>query len=444
MKKRMIGLVFAIIGITLSTQAQEVYNLEKCTELALQQNLQIKSSQINSNKYKARKGEATANYLPQINAEGSYNYYFDVPTQVIPADAFGGAPGDYIAAEFGLRQSITGKIEGTQLIYSQQLINGLKMVDLGKDITELQVVHTEEEVAYNIAVAYYNLESVYVQKRFAQDNLTTITTLKNTTQNLYNAGLTGKSDLDRVLVNMNNIQAGYDNLTTAEAQLYRYLKFLMNIDLNTPISIDTTGLTDKPQAEVLGTSEQVERTDINLLRSKLKLQGLQTKNALAAYIPTLAAYGGVSYTGYNPDFEFFQSINNNAYYPATYVGISLSVPIFDGLKNKYQRDQLKLDLQMTQTDLQLLESSVDMEVAKTVDEYNLQYKQSLSLKDNLDLATGVYTDLQDQYREGLISISDLLTAESSMREAQSNYTGAIIKLRSAMLEYKKATGTILN
>lgn len=442
--KRTIGLAVAMIGLALTSQAQEVYDLKKCTDLALQQNLQIKSAQYNSDKYKSRKGEATADYLPQIDVEGNYSYYFNIPVQVIPAEAFGGAPGDYLTAKFGLKQSISASIEGTQLIYNQQLINGLKMVDMGKNITQLQVVQKQEDVAYNVAVAYYNLESVYVQKRFAEENLQTISKLKNTTQNLFEAGLAGKSDLDRLSVTLNNIESAHDQLVVAETQLYRYLKFLMNLDLSTPIVIDTTGLTDKPELEVLTEAGQIERTEVQLLKNQMNLLNLQSKNALAAYIPTLAAYGGFSYTGYNPDFAFFKTINNNSYYPASYVGLSLSIPLFDGLKSKYQHDQLKLDLQVTRTDLELLENSVDMEVAKAVDEYNLQYKQALSLKENLDLATSVYTDLQDQYRNGLIGIADLLTAENSLREAQSNYSGAVVKLRSALLEYKKASGNILN
>lgn len=440
--KKVTTIFLMLLGLQLSSQAQDVYTLEQCTNLALEQNLQIKSTQLNSDKYSARKGEATSSYLPQINAEGKYSYYFQVPTQVIPASAFGGPEGQYTAAQLGLKQSTSIGFDATQLIYSQQLINGLKMVSAGHNITMLQVQQTKEDVAYNIALVYFNLENVHVQKRFAEENLASVSKLRNTTQNLYQAGLAGKSDLDRLSVTVNNIQSGLDNLNTTEEQLYRYLKFLMNVDLGTPISIDTTGLTQTPTAKLLEANVNVDRTDVKLLKNQMHLIDMQRKNALSAYIPTLAAFGGLSYTGFNANFKPFENINNTMY-QASYVGVSLSIPIFDGLKNKYVHDQYKLDYQVSQTNLELLEGNINVQVSEAAENYNLQYKQSLSLKDNLDLATGVYNDLQNQYQQGLIGIADLLTAENSKREAQTNYVAALVKLKSAELEYNKATGAIL-
>ncbi len=439
---RNITALIAVLGLYTTAWAQQTYTLEACTKLALEQNLQIKSTQLNSDKFTARKGETTAAYLPQVNFSGDYSYYFEVPTQVIPAEAFGGLPGQYIPAQFGLKQSISAGFEASQLLYNQQLINGLKLLNIGRNITLLQVVKTKEDVAYNVAATYYNLENVYLQSKFAQDNMASIEKLRNTTKSLYEAGVAGRSDLDRLSVTLNNIQSGYDNLQIAKEQLYRYLKFLMNIDLNTPIIIDTTNITQAPEVQILTTGGEVDRTDVKLAQNQMQLLKQQRKSTLAAYIPTLAAYGGLNYTGYNPDFKFFGTFNGK-FYPASLVGINLSIPIFDGLKNKYVGDQLKLDYKVAETNLQLLQSSINMDVAKGVENYNLQYKQSLLLGDNLEVATRVYNDLQNRYQQGLVGISDLLTAETSLREAQNNYSGALIKLKSALLEYNKAVGTIL-
>ncbi len=435
--------ILILLVLAVPAWAQQSYTLEQCIKLAMEQNLQIKTSQYNSDKFAARKSEATSDYLPQVDINGNYSYYFDIPTQVIPAEAFGGPPGQYIPAQFGLKQTISAGVDATQLIYNQQLINGLKMLSTGKNITLLQVVKTKEDVAYNISVTYYNLENVYLQSKYAADNIATIGKLRGTTQTLFDAGLAGRSDLDRLSVTLNNIQSAYDNLEVAKVQLYRYLKFLMNLDLNTTITIDTSGLTQRPDAQLLQGGGEVDRTELRLLNNQISLLNLQKKNALAAYLPTLAAYGSFSYTGYNPDFKFFQTLNND-YYRASLVGLSLSIPIFDGLKSKYQHDQLKWDYRVAETNLQLLQGNINIEVARAVENYNLQYQQSIKLKDNLDLATRVYSDLQNRYQQGLVGIADLLTSESSLREAQNNFSGASIKLKLALLEYEKATGTILN
>ena len=64
------------------------------------------------------------------------------------------------------------------------------------------------------------------------------------------------------------------------------------------------------------------------------------------------------------------------------------------------------------------------------------------LKENLELARDVYNTIQLQYRSGIKAYLDVITAETSLRSAQSNYANALYQVLSSKLDVQKALGTI--
>ena len=65
-------------------------------------------------------------------------------------------------------------------------------------------------------------------------------------------------------------------------------------------------------------------------------------------------------------------------------------------------------------------------------------------KNNMDLAKSVYETSQFEYSKGVSTMSDLLNADYSYKQAQSNYMNSMLNLVSNRLEYEKARGTISN
>ena len=60
------------------------------------------------------------------------------------------------------------------------------------------------------------------------------------------------------------------------------------------------------------------------------------------------------------------------------------------------------------------------------------------------LAEKVYTQTQLQFKEGTVDITDVVQAENSLRDAQNNYLTTLVNLRTAELDWKKATGSLVN
>jgi outer membrane protein TolC len=74
------------------------------------------------------------------------------------------------------------------------------------------------------------------------------------------------------------------------------------------------------------------------------------------------------------------------------------------------------------------------------------YKSNLNnyhlLKINLGLAREVYNTIQLQYRSGIKTYLDVITAESDLRTTQVNYYNALYQVLSSKLDVQKALGQI--
>jgi len=60
------------------------------------------------------------------------------------------------------------------------------------------------------------------------------------------------------------------------------------------------------------------------------------------------------------------------------------------------------------------------------------------------VAREVYNNTTLQYQQGIANMSDLLNAESSFKEAQTNYTNSLLNFLIAQLDLEKSKGTLKN
>ena len=67
---------------------QESFTLEKAQNYALANNKEIFNAKLDQKIMEAKIWETTAQGLPQVNAEGTFQNFIDIPTQVLPANAF--------------------------------------------------------------------------------------------------------------------------------------------------------------------------------------------------------------------------------------------------------------------------------------------------------------------------------------------------------------------
>ena len=439
--------LFSIIFLSLSfstfTQNYENINLEKLIEISLENNLTIKSKQLDKKMYEAQVDEVTATGLPQINFNTQIDNNLIIPTTLIPATIAGGPAGQFIPVQFGTQHNMSATASIDQMIYSHSFWTGLKAAKASSDFADITLNMTKEQIVYNISTLYYNINITNKAILNIKENLKKLNeTLKIMEAQEANGFIT-KVDVKRVKIAITNLESELSNINTNIESLYNILKVQLNLPTETQLTLDNAINEQEILKEIeLSNNPFSNRTELLLLNKQSELYELQKDNINAGYYPSINAFGRYSYQALRQEFSFFDS--DKPWFKMAAIGLSIKVPIFDGLGKKYRAEQSEIKIQQNQYETQLLKENVSSEIKNAKSKLKNSIEQFNTQKANIILAEEVYKQTEQRYKEGLSPITDLLNAETALKESQNNYLRSLLQINLAKLDLKKAEGTLFN
>ncbi len=417
--------------------AQQV-SLEELTAKALTHNLDVRSSQLEQQITESRIKEVKASALPQVNFAGDYKYYIKIPAQVIPLSAFGGPEGSYSAAAFGLPWNLGTTVQANQAIYNPSIMIGLKAAKVGREVSELQIRRTREDIAYNVAVSYYNAQTLAQQVKFLEGNIEALDRSIRITDLQFQNQLGKGIDVDRLRLSKVSMQTQIESLKADYVKLVNLLKFLAGIPQSEELTINNT---IQEATVVVPTSQEsgLNRTELLLLDRQQFANTLEQKNIKAGFLPTVSAYGVANHSVFaiGGDQSYLKGI------PAYWLGLQINWNIFDGYTRRHKLSQKQLEGQQLSLNLQKTKESISMDITNARTQMSVQNQNLKTSEEQVRLAQKVYEQTQLQFKEGTIDISNLIQTENALREAQNNYLTSLVKLRTAELDWKKATGNLI-
>lgn len=429
--------VLLLYEAPVTAQPARAMTLEDCLNLALQQNSAIENARTGILIPDHRRAEVRAALLPQINANANYQYYLEVPRQMVPASAFGGPEGQYTAARFGVPVNLSTSVQVTQVLYSPSLNLALSQVETGRQVAQLQWRNAREEVAYNVSAAFFNAQALAKHVDFLEGNLASLEKVTQTTRLLADQQLATPVDVQRLQLQQENLQNRLQNLREQHDQTIRLLQLLMGIPQTETIRLDTT--IEIPDATAL-LRPDAQRTDLQLLEKQKNNNILERQRIRAGALPIVAAFGSYNYSGFGKfgDNSFLK------FYPASAIGLSAQWNIFDGRARRARLSQKDLEFQQLERQYAFLQQNIAMETANARNQILSNRRLLAAAGSSVQLAGKVLQQTALQLREGLADITDLLNAETALREAQINYLNTLTSLRIAQLEMNKATGHLLD
>lgn len=429
----MLTLLLAASG----TKAQEL-TLDQLVDQALKTNQQVQLSKLNERQTDEQINEVKARAKPQVNFTGDYKRYLKIPGQVVPGATFGGPEGSYQVLALGLPYNLSSSVQVSQALYSPSVTIGLKVARLTQDLASLQTLKTKEEIAYNVSTVYYNLQTITQQMTFIHSNLASIDRLIGVTELLYKNKLSQGIDVDRLRISRTQSQTQLESLESTRQELLNMLKYLIGQPQseNLVVKIDIDQHTAVP---TLIENTAINRTDLLLLDRQKAINVLSQDNTKASFLPTLAAYGIANSTFFGKDGD--NSVLKHA--PGYWVGLQLNWNIYDGSARKSKLAQQKIENQKIALQSEQTHQAIAMDIANARTKFLVEQKNLVASRDQVALAEKVYTQSQLQFKEGTTSITEIIQAENSVREAQNNYLGTLVNLRTAELNWKKAAGTII-
>jgi outer membrane protein TolC len=436
--KKFLFIIFISLTMYSLAQAQTPMSLQQCIDKALQENLNVKSARYDIDLTKDKISEVKAGLFPQINASANYQYNTQIATQLAPAAAFGGRAGEFRALQFGVPTTTTIGANLNQALFNAQIFIALKAAKTANELTELQLLKSQEDVVYNVSATYYNAQSLAQQIELLKKNLASMLKLTETTNLLYQNQLAKKTDVERLEINRANLETQIENLENTYSQLISLLKFLINTPQETPLTIQTDVQTDlNALLQEAGNVEQ--RTEFKLLQVQKTLNGFEQKQISSGYFPIVSLVGQYARQGFAKSGELSYTS-----FPVSYVGVQLQMNLFDGFNKMYKMRQKRIELQKIDNQVALFRENTNREMNNARNTLKVNLKTLTFQQSNMNLAQKVYEQTQLQFKEGIVGITDVLNSENALKEAQTNYLTALVKVRIAELELKKVNGTLIS
>ncbi|HLR25085.1 MAG TPA: TolC family protein, partial [Fodinibius sp.] len=431
-------LLTVIAGIS-TTHAQTMLSLQECIDRALERNLDVEHAKQGLKKTRESVDEVASGLYPQVEATGSYQYNLKLPTELVPAEIFGGEPGTYREVSLSSPQNLTGTIQLNQVLFDGQLLMGLKAAKVSTDVSRLQIMQTKEEVVYNVSATYYNIQTLTEQVAVLKENLESNKKLISATKIMLENELISNIDYNRLLVNSENIRAELETAQNNRKKHLTLLRYLMGTDLEEKIRLSPLSETVPSIVPKAETTELGSHTELELLQRQQRLAELEKKSLKASYLPTLSA--GINY-GYQGNYDSFDPFATKLN-PTSLFSVSLRVPIFDGFNRSSKISQKNIEIDQYQNRIRQQKRTIRKEVSDALADYQSNLSTLRSQRANRALAEKIYDDTRLQYQNGLASLTDVLNAETEMQQAQRNYLNALVKVHIAELDLDKAKGELL-
>ncbi|MFL9845596.1 TolC family protein [Flavobacterium rhizosphaerae] len=432
--------VFAalIAFFAVHASAQDKWTLKTCIEYGLKYN---RNNTIYANHKRAadaRAKEALADYLPKIKLTTTLDDNLKVQESVIPAGIFSDQE---IRVAFTQKFQSNGTAQLDQVLYDQSLLTGLKATKYYKQQADLDIRQSQEAIIYNISTAYFQISVYREQLALLQSNKETLSRQMEIYQLQVSKGVTLQKDLDKVTVNYNNtisqIRVAETNLQLAENEL----KYEMGYPVDDFLAVDTASTDAIPRIlewESATDFNVSSKTEFQLSEVKVKLLEIEESRIRAGALPKLTAYARYGAVG------FGDSVNEVYSDLSTFsaIGLKLNIPIFDFYRRSAQYSQAEIDRANAQEQLKLDKERYKVDFQNA----NAQVVKAMANvendKRNVALAESVLRITDLQFQKGVTDLTDWLTTQNSLKEAQNSYLNSLFNLYLARIDREKAAGTL--
>ena len=435
---------FALAGLAQAQDANKnvhAFSLEQCVDYAQANNVQVKNALLTIDAQVQTNREIAAAALPTITTSTGAVDYTKIPTSLLPAQIFGGPAGTFIPVQFGTKFNANYGANFQQLLFDGQVFVALQARATSLELQRKNAAVTQENIKANIYKIYYQLAASKTQLNILDANIARLNSLSLDAQVMYKNGFAEKLDVDKVSVQLNNLETEKLKANNSVAIGYMGLKMLMGMPVK-----DSLVLTDVVNEKSLTNDVLAEtdfqynvRKDFQYLSTVKKMNEFNVKRYQLSKLPTISIGGSYSKNAQRSVFDFLQGGN---WFTTSLINMNISLPIFNGFATNARIKRTKIELKQTENQLEYLKNNIDNEIAQA----KLNYMSSVATvqfqRKNMELAENVYQQTKKKFEAGTGSNTEISAAQADLVSAQNNYMNALYAALIAKVDLLKATGKL--
>lgn len=430
--------VFCTSSQNSSAQSKSI-DLKTAITTAIENNDALRADSLNIIIQEYRKRELEGWFLPQVNYSSKFNYNRKISTQMLPGSVVGQPSKDFVPVQFGTRYDAGGEIEVSQTIYRKDLLLKVRTSELQKDIAATKYTISKEELVYEVAAAYYALQSKAELIRTTTKDYLNLKEIMEITKSQFEAGTAKRIDYESLQINVANKQSQLNQLLTQYNEQMEYFKYFLGVPAASEVIISEQ-IVFLPEIKT-GESNLRARNDLRLYQQLTTAKESELKSTRAENLPVVSGYLRHSYQSqFNQANKAF---NNDYWFESSSFGLTVTVSLFDGNRRKNRLRVIQNEIQQLkwQTSRQQQLAQTEQSTAtQTLNHNRLQFQSNTR---NLELAEKVFVSRKALYAEGVTTLLELLDAEKELSQARNLYVQSMINVQTGQLDIYKANGTLL-
>lgn len=426
-----------LIFFNLNAIAQESrLTLEQSIQIGMQNSKELKIAESKIQSSKAKISEVKSQFLPQLKFNAGYLRQSDVDPYliIIPFSAQPLQLSEIILNNYTFRLSLQ------QPIYTgNKLLSSKSSAEFNETASELEFKNQENIVAADIQIAFWNLYKAMQVKKITDNILLQTEQHITDTKNFLVNGLATTSDLLKLEVQNSNAKLqqleAANNIELARVSFNRILG--LPLDSKTDIIQDELKFIPKEFELTALTNEAMDnRIELKSLNYKLKSASENISTAKSSYYPFISLISNYYYA--NPNLRIQPP--EDVFHGTWDVGINLSWDVWNWGYTSSQVKQAEQTYIQGKVNYSQLKESIELEV-------NQNFLNSSYLKERIDVSKKAVEQAKDNYKVTkekydvqLANSTDLVDAETSLFQTETNYTNAIVDYRISLVKLYRSIG----
>jgi outer membrane protein TolC len=377
-----------------------------------------------------QKWETTATGLPQINADISYNNWIEQQISLIPAEFFGGMPGDFIEVAFGTQQTVNGTVTLKQKLFDGSYLVALQASKVYLEISKNTKEKTLSELRKVVTNAYGSILLAEENILILDANIEVLEKNIEELQKVYENGLTEVENIEQLqltragLVSARNYNAVLKNLA------YEMFNLTLGLNIDTPVNL-TDRMEDLVVKVLLYPTETSNGNLENNIDFKIALNNMRSNALLfklekSKALPTINAFINGGYVGNNNRFNFLD--RTQKWFGASLFGVNMSIPMFSSMGRSAATQKAKIALEKSERTLANTRQELEIKIKRAQNELAFAQQDLKNKKQAQNLAKRIEEKNQIKFFEGLASSFELSQAQTQLYTAQKQYMEAMLSV----------------
>jgi outer membrane protein len=432
MKKTSI-IFFLLIVLSLSEFASaqqqsdvKTYSLKECIDIALKQNPDLQTALTRIAPAGAAVASAFGSYLPSISVSGGYQRQLNaeggqtvsIMGQLVQLGATD--PNSYNLSATANYVLFNGFARESEYSRYQDLLNSQYK----------SLAYTERLTKLNIYMLYTDVIRKYQIVKTHKQNLEYGKSELDKFRDQYDAGLVHigivYSQEAEVGLREGELVTAENDLNIAKSNLLKTMGLQPNLNAeflesSLPSSVSETELikfrNDIGSFSVALSSALESREDYSAAKLNVSAAKSSITTARSGYLPVISASGGWSWAN--------SSLTQFGEKGRSYIGLNLSIPIFDQFQTNYQVEYAEMQVKQSEIDLYRIEQNIRASLQQSFLQLEAAEKQISITERTLKAAELNFENYKSRFEEGMANITEYLSANNSLINAQINRINAI-------------------